>query len=433
MGLAWTEANVVPFQLFGPLIARLLLQHATWRWLFYLGIITGAISFMGTAMFYHPPLHPLRDLTTTCLLAELDYVGMFLYTTGLALFLFGLGAGGITYPWRSATVLITLILGAVVFISTFAWSFLGPVKRPLFPMRLFSRFREYTVPVVVTFVAGFVFISNSALIPEQIAFVWTDSPTRAGLYNIPTGVGITIGSLVIGAFCFKIGYLQWQLVAGIAMQTLFTGLFAAINPDRKAMGMVFQALANIPFGWCTFICLTTASLHIPQRDLGLGLGLIGGARLLGGAIGTAVLSTILNNKSASTIPARVSEAVIPLGYPKDKIQSLIAAVSSGIPSELEDIQEQVIQATQLATEWGWNDAFRVTWYSTIPFGIIALLLASFLKDPSPYFTKHTAVTMTRDRLGGKAIDRSDENALPETVEEGFAEKMGQDCIEHSQA
>lgn len=50
-------------------------------------------------------------------------------------------------------------------------------------------------------------------------------------------------------------------------------------------------------------------------------------------------------------------------------------------------------------EWGYSDAFRVTWLSTIPFGVLACAVALLVKDVSPYFTEHTAVALEKDRLG----------------------------------
>lgn len=74
--------------------------------------------------------------------------------------------------------------------------------------------------------------------------------------------------------------MHYQLAVGIAVQTIFTALFALITPHTVAMALVFQCLANIPFAWITLNCYVTAGLHVPQRDLGLALGLIGTFRFL---------------------------------------------------------------------------------------------------------------------------------------------------------
>lgn len=254
LGLAWTEMNLLPFSTFGPLIARALLQNASWRWVYILGAITGVISFVGTFIFYIPPTKPLRDITRKQLLMELDYIGISLYTLGLTLFLVGLNFGGVSHPWKSAAVLVPLILGAFLFCLTFVYDFFGGPKRPLFPLRLFKKFRDYTSLLVIIFVTGLVYFSMTDIMPVQLSDMFTSDPIRAGLYNIPGGFGGAAGGAIIGSFIDKIKHVHLQLVFGIAMQTLFAGLFALITPARLGMTMAFQCFANIPFAWITLCC-----------------------------------------------------------------------------------------------------------------------------------------------------------------------------------
>lgn len=382
-------------------MARALTKNASWRWIYILGVITGVISFVGTAIFYTPPNKPFRDRSRRDILGELDYVGIFLYTSGTTLFLLGLGWGGTSYPWVSAHVLAPLILGIVLFASTFFWDFYAPVKRPIFPYRLFKKFREFTALLVVIFVTGLVFISINTLIPEEIAYVFTSDSIRAGVYNIPAGLCGALGGTVLGGLLFKIKHVHWQIMTAVAIQSIFTALMALITPDRIAMGVVFQAFTNIPFGWILIACYVTCGLHIPQRDIGLAYGLIGGVRFLGGAVGTAIFTTVVGNRSAETIPRRVAAAVTPLGYPADEIPGLVAALSAGLVDELAKVPTQVVAAASQAIRWGYTDAFKIAWLVSIPFGVAAFVVSTFIRDPSLYFTRHTAVTLTKERIGGR--------------------------------
>ena len=219
--------------------------------MFYLGIISAVISFVGTFIFYHPPSKPLADRSYSQLFRELDYIGIFLYTSGLTLFLLGLGWGGVSYPWKSAQVLTPLILGALLFIATFFYDFSGHAKRPLFPKRLLGRVREYSILLVLIFVTGFVYFSDTDLIPEQIAYMLTSDPVKAGLYNIPGGFGGAGGGVILGSLIHKLKYVHLQLFTGIFFQTLFTALFALITPYTVGVALAFQLLANLPFAWIT--------------------------------------------------------------------------------------------------------------------------------------------------------------------------------------
>jgi hypothetical protein len=64
---------------------------------------------------------------------ELDYGGMFLFTAGMVLFLIGLCWGGTAYPWVSAQVLCTLIIGILTLI---ALGFYGMFPHPILSVEL---------------------------------------------------------------------------------------------------------------------------------------------------------------------------------------------------------------------------------------------------------------------------------------------------------
>lgn len=428
IGLGLTELELLPFSTFGPLISRKLVEHATWRWVFYLGIITAVFSFVGTFIFYNPPSHPFRDRTYKQIFLELDYVGIFFYASGLTIFLLGLGWAGAQHPWNSAAVIAPIVIGFCLFVCSFAWDFSGRPVRPIFPLRLLRQWREYTFLLVIIFVVGLVYISITALIPEQFSYMYTNDATKAGLYNIPAGFGGSIGGSVLGALTYKIKHVRWQLVIGCIIQTIFTGLLALATPNTLGMTIAFGGLANIPFGWILISkslprqtqsqlvldrlthkpdCYVTASIHIEQRNIGLAYGWIGAFRFVGGAVGTTIFSTILNNKAASAIGPRVAKAVIPLGYPGADIPKLLTALSSGVPAALKGIPTDVVAAAAEAIKWGYSDAFRVTFLASIPFGVIATILAFFVRDPSPYFTNRIAVTLEKERLGGGRKKKTD--------------------------
>lgn len=403
-GLATTEIILVVLGSFGPLMGRALTQNATWRWIFILGEISGVIALVGTLIFYHPPRRIFVDRTKRQVLYELDYLGIFLYTGGMTLVLLGLGWPGIQYPWRSAAVIAPLTVGGVLFLSTFAWDFSGRAARPVFPYRLFRKFREYTSLQVLMFASGLAHIALTTFVPQQIASVFTADPITAGWYNVPSGVGACIGGGVLGALAPRIKHIPLQLLVANAIQALGCGLLALATPDRVAAGIVIQAIANVPFAWILIICYATAGLHVPQRDIGLAYGLLGAFRYLGGAVGSTIFNTILRDRVAVSLPERVVAAVLPLGFPVADVGKLISALTArgaSAQSLLASFPPNVVAAAREAMRWGYADAFNYVWYASLPFFAIACVVSLFVADPSPYFTNHTAVSSTR----GGFVDR----------------------------
>jgi MFS family permease len=106
----------LPFAVFGPVIARLFIDNtaAKWRWSYYLGIIFSGLTMILYQFFYHPPTYDqlhMHGKSKWQMFKELDFVGIFLFIAGCVLFLIGLSWGGQAYPWVSAEVLCTIIIG----------------------------------------------------------------------------------------------------------------------------------------------------------------------------------------------------------------------------------------------------------------------------------------------------------------------------------
>lgn len=133
---------------FGPVIAQTLVTNtvAGWRWSFYLDIIVAGLAVVLFYFFYHPPtfglLHKNRSRIEQ--LKRLDFVGVFLFSGGLAVFLIGLSWGSGTYQWSSAHVIATVVVGAaalVVFVlyGSYQHSLAPHCLLSKLPLKLFTR------------------------------------------------------------------------------------------------------------------------------------------------------------------------------------------------------------------------------------------------------------------------------------------------------
>ena len=124
------------------ILANAMVSDATWRIMFYMAIGYGAFSFIGTFFVYFPPSHPRLDGKTKWQeFKELDFIGLFLFTIGLVLFLVGMGyLGQSTYS--TSLVASTTVIGGVLFIGAFIYDFTIP-KNPIFPFHLFVCFYEF--------------------------------------------------------------------------------------------------------------------------------------------------------------------------------------------------------------------------------------------------------------------------------------------------
>jgi len=214
-----------------------------------------------------------------------------------------------------------------------------------------------------------------------------------------------VGGVIIPALVHYIKYVHYQLTFSVFMQTLFFGLAALITPHNINWVMAVQFLAMLPFGWITLNCYTTASLHVPQRDLGVAIGLIGTFRSLGGAVGSVIFSSIFGQISAKQVVSRISETALDANVSSKTLPALIEAVkltlvgvpgqASTVPSVSSSVFAKCVEAARLGYAYG----FRITWLSSIPFGVIAMACAMAVRDPSEYFTNHVEVHLEKE-IGG---------------------------------
>lgn len=199
-----------------------------------------------------------------------------------------------------------------------------------------------------------------------------------------------------------IKYVHYQLTFAVFVQTLFFGLAAIITPHNISWLMAVQFFAMLPFAWITLNCYTTASLHVPQRDLGVAIGLIGTFRALGGAVGSVVFSSIFSQISAKQVVRRISETALDANMSSETLPALIEAVqltvigvpgqAATVPSVSPVLFSRCIEAARLGYAYG----FRITWLASIPFGVIAMLCAAAVRDPSKYFTNHVEIHLEKE-------------------------------------
>jgi len=71
-------------------------------------------------------------------LRDFDFVGTVLFIGGFLVFLLGLSWGGSVYPWKSAHVVATMVVGGFILIIFALWEACADLKEPLLPLHLFK-------------------------------------------------------------------------------------------------------------------------------------------------------------------------------------------------------------------------------------------------------------------------------------------------------
>lgn len=107
-----------------------------WRWVYHYNTIFFGLGGLGVAFSYHPPPTQLqRESTIANEFRSIDFAGITLLLSGVVLLVTALTWGGNSYPWRSAQVLSTLVIGAALITAFCLWGKYNPWSFPIFIYR----------------------------------------------------------------------------------------------------------------------------------------------------------------------------------------------------------------------------------------------------------------------------------------------------------
>ncbi|KAG5758709.1 hypothetical protein H9Q72_013161 [Fusarium xylarioides] len=389
IGLAWTEFCItIPWGSLAGLIATHLYLKASWRWCYYITIIYAACC-----------------LTRWQQVKELDYIGLLLFATGLTVFLVGVTFLGATH--RSMTLVATTIsIGGCIFIAAFVYDFTVP-KKPLFPIKIFRMYREFTVYLVVLFVSGMIWQGIVTLGNQGTLFMFTNDIIEIGVISVPASMSGIIGGWIMPSLVHKLKHIRYQFVFALLMQTVFTASYAAVVPNNKTGWTLLPMFGQSCFTWVTVLSYVSSGLLVPQEELGVSAGLMGTFRSAGGSLGNAMFSTILTSIVNRDLGNNIAGAAIGAGYSPKDLPALIPAViqnAVGVPmamAKVPNVTEPVLQATAAAFKNTYAKVFRTVFYSTIPLGVLAIIAACFIRDPSHLLNNHVAVQQEKEVLGKK--------------------------------
>ncbi|KAJ4345586.1 uncharacterized protein N0V89_011719 [Didymosphaeria variabile] len=293
IGGVWALASSL-----GPIVGGAFTQNVTWRWCFYLNLPLDGCAFLIIlfVLDLHTPKTPLWEG-----LKAVDWLGSLTMVAGTIMVLLGLEFGGVTYPWKSATVICLIVFG-VVTIGLFFLVESRFAPYPLMPLDLFSK-RSNLAALGTCFFHAFVFISGSYFLPLYFQAVLGATPILSGVYLLPTALSLSFLSAFTGVFIRKTGQYLPCIWFGMIFMLAGFGTFIDLGVHSSwAKIIIFQIIAGIGVGPNFQSPLIALQSLVPKRDIATATATFGFVRNLGSAISIVVGSVVFQNEMISKQP-----------------------------------------------------------------------------------------------------------------------------------
>jgi len=300
----------------GVLAGGVLTELLSWHWIFLVNVPVGVLVGLG-AVRWVPDQHGSGR-------RGIDVLGAATITAGLVALVSGI-VNGPQAGWAAPTTAATFAVAAALLV-TFVVVEARVAAGPLVPLRVL-RVRSVAGSNLVVVLTGACLISMWFFLSLYLQAVLGLSPLQAGLAYLPMSLCIVVMTSVASRLVARAGVLP-VLVSGLLL--LATGLagFARLPVEAPADAavdfLVPSLLASSGLG-LTLVSSTVAAVSGARADeRGLASGLLNTARLLGGSLGLAVLTTVAGARTAVLAAGRPGTEALAGGF------HLAFAVATGI-------------------------------------------------------------------------------------------------------
>jgi DHA2 family lincomycin resistance protein-like MFS transporter len=275
----------------GPTISGLIVNSFSWRFIFFLvlPIALGVLTYgYKTLVNVSEPSNPKLDVPSVPISA-LAFGGI---VYGFSAASGGHGEGGVAAGWNNPVVIASLAVGVVSLIAFVLRQL--KLESPLLDLRAFG-YGMYSLSVIIVGTLSMAMFSTFLLLPIYLQQVHHFSSLKTGLLMLPGGVLMGISSPITGRLFDRYGP-KLLTITGTIFLLIVLRQFATVTETTHWVKLVLMHCAMMLSISCVMTPVNTTGLNQLPRNLhSHGTAISSTTQQVAGAVGTALLITIMSN------------------------------------------------------------------------------------------------------------------------------------------
>lgn len=281
-------AIVIAGPVLGPTLGGVITTHADWRWIFYVNVPIGIAAVL-LCLSALPADGPRRAST------PIDFSAIALLAIGLGSLQTVLEEGN-SESWFESPLIVALTIASVVGLGWFVRRSLLS-STPVVNLRVL-RHRSLWAGSLLSIVVGVALYGALFAIPIFAHSVMQYTPEQTGYLLLPGALASAMAMPIVARLVRRVDPRKLLVGGGLTL-TFALWQFTSLSPftgEPQLVGpLIVRAIGTV----FMFLPLNLATLGpIPTAEVGAATGLFNLTRQLGGSMGVAVLSTLLDHRVA---------------------------------------------------------------------------------------------------------------------------------------